>query len=289
VVTPPSPLPTFAAAAPVLPAPAPAAGAAAALPSFMAAAPEAQVSLASHCSKVSLVTNSNGGFVTQVSMTDPAFALSEQFCLARTYGIAQGEDLTAKVAGFSAAQIADQCAAFAPLLSAYVDAVGIKGRDEVLAEVGGFVAGAGMAPSQLAGTAKICLGVGYTTDDMGIALGSALLLSALGERSYGELVGHHLAQGIGTARRPDLALAWYEGALGSEGEEVVSVFAPGMTDRSGLIRMAAYAVADVPLPGGAVADAPQPQPASQPVEADGGGGFGLPFKLPYIGGNSANP
>ncbi|WP_373051171.1 peptidoglycan-binding domain-containing protein, partial [Thalassovita aquimarina] len=44
-------------------------------------------SLASHCSKVSLLTNSNGGFVTLASLRDPDLALSEQFCLARTYAI----------------------------------------------------------------------------------------------------------------------------------------------------------------------------------------------------------
>jgi hypothetical protein len=255
-----------------------------------AAAPaEAVVSLASYCSKVSLVTNSNGGFVTQVTMTDPGFALSEQFCLARTYGMAQGEELVAKVAGFSAADIAAQCKGFAPVLKAYVEGVDQKPRDAVLLDVAGFVQGSGMASAQLAGTAKICLGVGYSTDDLDVALGSALLLTAMGEASYGELVGHHLAQGIGADKRPDLALAWYEGALGSGEEEVVSVFAPGMTDRAGLIRMAAYAAAGAPLPGGSVVGPPAAvAPAVQPAEPaptrapeTGGGGL-LPFKLPYV-------
>ncbi len=279
-------VPAFAAAT-AEPAPA-----APALPSFMASsAAEPTVSLASYCSKVSLVTNSNGGFVTQVSMTDPGFALSEQFCLARTYGMAQGEELTAKVTGFSASQIADQCKGFAPVLKTYVDEVATKPRDAVLLDVAGFVQGSGMAPAQLAGTAKICLGVGYTTDDMNVALGSALLLTAMGEASYGELVGHHLSQGIGTGKRPDLALAWYESALGGEGTEVVSAFAPGMPDRAGLIRMAAYAAAGVPLPGGAVPSAPaETVPAAQPVSEGGGGGGGLlPFRLPYIGTHEANP
>jgi peptidoglycan hydrolase-like protein with peptidoglycan-binding domain len=286
----PAPLPTFGAAAPE-PEPAPAASPA--LPSFLASSTaEPTVSLASYCSKVSLVTNSNGGFVTQVTMTDPNFALSEQFCLARTYGMAQGEELTAKVAGFSAADIAAQCKGFAPVLKAYVDGVGQKPRDAVLLDVAGFVQSSGMPASQLAGTAKICLGVGYSTDDMDVALGSALLLTAMGEKSYGELVGHHLSQGIGAEKRPDLALAWYEGALGIEGEEVVSVFAPGMTDRAGLIRMAAYAAAGTALPGGAVTAAPEavaPAAVEQPSAEGGGSGF-LPFKLPYVGKkNEANP
>ncbi len=277
----PAPLPTFAAAAPAAPAAPPAATPATpALPSFLAAAPEAVVSLASHCSKVSLLTNSNGGFVTPVSMTDPNFALSEQFCLARTYGIAEGEKLAARVTGFSASQIAEQCTGFAPLLKPYVDAVSVKPRDELLAEVTGFVAGSGMGAAQLAGTAKICLGVGYTTDNTDVALGSAILLAAMGEKSYGELVGHHLSQGIGAARRPDLALQWYEGALGRPGDAVVSVFAPGMADRADLIRMAAYAVAGETQPGDMV-----PAPAVEAAQPDtpGKGGGILPFRLPYIG------
>lgn len=286
-----APLPTFAAAteAPA-PEPAPAAEPATpALPSFLAStASEPVISLASHCSKVSLLTNSNGGFVTPVSMTDPNFALSEQFCLARTYGMSESEQLAAKVTGVSPAEIAAQCAGFAPVLKPYVDAVSLTPRDAVLAQVQGFVAGAGMPAAQLAGTAKICLGVGYTTDNLEVALGSALLLAALGERSYEELVGHHLSQGIGATQRPDLALAWYEGALGQTGEVVKSAFAPGMADRADLIRMAAYAVAGQAQPGAVVINPAEPT-AAQP-EAQGGGGAGfLPFRLPYLGSGEANP
>ncbi len=97
-----------------------------------------------------------------------------------------------------------------------------------------------MSPAQLSGTARICLSVGYRTDDMDVALGSALLLAALGERAYGELMGHHLAQGIGTAKRPDLALAWYQMGLDAVEEGGRPVFAPGQPERQALIRKAAY-------------------------------------------------
>ena len=62
--------------------------AAPALPTFMAQA-ATQVSLASQCNKISLLTNTNGGYTTVAAMQDPNFALSEQFCLARTYAMAQ--------------------------------------------------------------------------------------------------------------------------------------------------------------------------------------------------------
>ncbi len=257
-------VPTFAAADP----------AAGSLPSFLAQG-ATQVSLASHCNKVSLVTNSNGGFVTQVTMTDPGFALAEQFCLARTYAMAQGEELVSKVQGVAPQQIASQCAGLGPVLKDNVSAVSLKPRDAVLQGVSSFVLGSGMAPAQLAGTAKICLGIGYTTDNMDVAMGSALLLVALGEAAYGELIAHHLAQGIGATKRPDLALAWYDGALGAPGElEVTSVFAPGMVDRVGLVRMAAYATAGQPLPGGNVPVAPGGATSVQ---------TGLPsFNIPFV-------
>ncbi|MFN3823109.1 MAG: peptidoglycan-binding domain-containing protein [Pseudorhodobacter sp.] len=239
---------------------APAEPAGTALPSFMGQG-ATQASLASHCNKVSLVTNSNGGFVTQVTMTDPAFALSEQFCLARTYAIAQGEDLVSKVAGFTPQQISEQCAGLGPVLKDHVSAVSVKSRDEVMQGVSGFVLGSGMAPAQLAGTAKICLGVGYVTDNMDVAIGSALVLTVLGERGYGELMGHHLISGIGAAPRADLALSWYDIGYEAEATGSLPVFAPGMADRGSLVRLAAYSAAGRPIPGATVPGAPVPASA----------------------------
>ena len=217
------------------------------LPSFMGQG-AAQVSLASTCNRVSLVTNSNGGFVTEASMTDPGFALSEQFCLARTYAMAQGEEAAQKIAGFTPGQIKTQCEGLGPVLREHVSALSLKPRDEVLAGMSSFVLASGMAPGQLAGTAKVCLGVGYTADDMDVAIGSALILAALGDRAYAELPGQHLMAGIGAAKRPDLALAWFD--MSAEAG-TAQAFAPGMADRSTLIRKAAYEAAGRDLPGAA--------------------------------------
>ena len=225
----------------LMPEPEAAAPAAPALPGFMGSG-VAQVSLASQCNKISLLTNSNGGYVTAATMTDAAFALGEQFCLARTYAMATGEELAAKVAGFTPQQIAQQCAGFGPILSEHVAALSLRSRDEVLQGVQQFILGSGMSPAQLAGTAKVCLGVGYTTDAMDVAVGSALLLTALGERAYAELPGHHLSQGFGASVRPDLALDWYQMGLDAMGQGG-SVFAPGLTERPALIRKAAFTMA----------------------------------------------
>ncbi len=235
------------AALPVLPslvaepaAPVEAAADPAALPSFMGSG-AAQVSLASSCNKISLVTNTNGGYTTAAAMTDPIFALSEQFCLARTYAMATGEELAAQAAGFTPAQITEQCQAFGPVLKDQVAALSLQPRDQVLAGVQAFVLKSGMSPAQLTGTAKVCLGVGYTTDNMDVAIGSALLLTSLGEGAYGELLGHHLSQGYGANLRPDLALDWYDTGLAAMGAGA-AIFAPGLTDRQEVIRKAAFTI-----------------------------------------------
>ena len=211
-----------------------------ALPSFMANS-AAQVSLASQCNTVSLVTNTNGGYTTAAGMTDPMFALSEQFCLARAYAMATGEELAAKATGFTPAQITEQCQAFGPALKDQIASLSLQPRDQVLAGVQAFVVKSGMSPAQLSGTAKVCLGVGYTTDNMDVAIGSALLLTTLGEGAYGELLGHHLSQGFGANARPDLALDWYDTGLAAMGAGA-AIFAPGVADRPEIIRKAAFTI-----------------------------------------------
>lgn len=257
VVNPVMPAPQTPATMAAAPAPA-----AATMPSFAAATPEpsmpsflgagTQVSLASHCNKVSLLTNSNGGFVTEASMVDANQALNEQFCLARTYAISQGEDMISKVQGFTPDQIAAQCEGLAPPMAAQVAALSIKPRDAVLAETSNFVLNSGMSPAQLAGTAKICLSVGYRTDNMDVALASSLMLVAVGERAYGELLGHHLSQGVGVTQRPDLAQAWYDDTLTALATGVPAVFAPGQAERAGLLRKASMSLS------GAAISAPAP-------------------------------
>lgn len=215
----------------------PDAPAASALPNFLGAG--TQASLASHCNTVSLITNTNGGFTTLASMTDANVALNEQFCLARTYAIARSEELTSQIQGFTPDQIAQQCLGFGPAMKDKVDALSLKPRDAIVQEVSSYVLTTGMSPAQLQGTAKICLGVGYRTDNMDVAVGSALLLFAMGEGVYGELMGHHLSQGFGPAKRVDMAQGWYEAGLAAADSGAAAVFVPGQPERTELIRAAA--------------------------------------------------
>lgn len=211
-----------------------------ALPSFMSPA-GAKGSLASECNAIALKTSANGGMTSADGMQDANFALGEQFCLARTFAMAKGDELTAQIAGFTPDQIASQCAAFGPVLKEHVAAVSLKPADEVLKGVEGFILASGMSPAQLSGTAKVCLGVGYGRDDMEVAIGSALLLAAMGERGYSEYLGHHMSQGFGATERPDLAMDWYQMSLDAMGQGQM-VVAPGVAGRDALIKKAAYTI-----------------------------------------------
>ena len=226
------------------------------LPNFLGAG--TQASLASHCNTVSLITNTNGGFVTLASMSDPNVALNEQFCLARTYAIAKSEEMVSQIQGFTPDQIAAQCAGFGPAMSDKVAALSAKPRDVVAAEVSSFALNSGMSAAQLQGTAKICLGVGYRTDNMDVAVGSALILYALGEGVYGELMGHHLSQGFGPAKRVDMAQSWYQAGLSAADSGAAAVFVPGQPERTELIRQASVRVNS----GAGLPTQPLVQPAS---------------------------
>ena len=246
---------TVMAAAPS-PAPAQGLGGIQALPMIAAQAPEAP-SLASHCSKVSLLTNSNGGFVTLASMADPELALSEQFCLTRTYAIGKGEDMVSKVQGLTQAQVDQQCDAFGPALAPFVAMLDGSNSAQVRAEVQKFVLGASMTVEQLQSTAEICLYTGYRRDRMEVALGSALLLVGIGQTPYAELVGHHLAQGFGVTRSAERAQDWYTVAVDAIAGGSAAVFAPGQPERMELLRAAANG-----LTGAAE---PEPQKAALPA------------------------
>ena len=242
-----------------------------ALPSFMSPS-GAKGSLATTCAGIGQTTAANGGMTRAETMQDAGFALAEQFCLARDFAIADGDKLMAQIAGFTPDQIATQCAAFGPVLKDHVAALSLKAPEAVLTGVESFILSSGMSPAQLSGTAKVCLGVAYGQDDMEVAIGSALLLAAMGQTGYAEFLGHHLSQGFGATERPDLAMGWYQMALDAmEGGQMV--VAPGIEGREAVIRTAAYTItgrADELAPEVEVQEASLPvfeiAPVAEPVE-----------------------
>ncbi|MEO0774003.1 MAG: peptidoglycan-binding domain-containing protein [Pseudomonadota bacterium] len=226
------------------------------VPTFQTAQPEPstlpvfntapkQKSLASFCSKVNLLTSSNGGFTTVSTMSDPNFTLSEQFCLARTYALASGEELMSTVQGATPQQIAAQCDQFGSMMTAQIASLGSKNAAAVLGDVNGVILNSGMSADQLRTTSQICMASGYKSDNMQTALAGALLLTALGDRPVAELVGHHLQGGFGTVANDDMAINWYETALGALDGGSAPVFAPDQTDRIEVLRQATLKLAGV--------------------------------------------
>jgi peptidoglycan hydrolase-like protein with peptidoglycan-binding domain len=212
---------------------APAATTAGQVPSFLAQSGGA-TSLSAYCAQVEAATS---GVVS--ASADPNAILSSDFCNARATAISDSTALMAQVQGYSPAQIDIQCDGFGPVLRDYVTALGQDPEAQVLERVSGWTRSSGLDPDVLAGTAQVCLGSGYARDNLDVAIGSALVLTALGQGGYAELPGHHLSQGFGVPRRPDLALDWYEAALAAP----VAVFAPGDVARMDALRRAAYSVA----------------------------------------------
>jgi len=251
--------------------------AAPALPSFMDPS-GAKGALSAECNATMLKVSTKGGYDTAATMQDANAALTEQLCLTRAAAVTTGQSLSSKVAGFTPTEIAAQCDGFGPVMKDHVAALSMKPVDEVLAGVEAFILQSGMSPAQLSGTAKVCLGVGYETDKLDVAVGSALLLTAMGEKGYAELLGHHLSQGFGATERPDLALGWYEVAL--DAMATGDLFAPALAGRAELIEKAAYTAAgrsaelapeatvqEASLPGFVVEPAAEPAPAAEVAAA----------------------
>jgi peptidoglycan hydrolase-like protein with peptidoglycan-binding domain len=224
---------------------------------FANSAPTA--SLANTCNGVMLQTSTNGGYTTLANMSDPDFTLSEQFCVARSYAMAQGEQLMQNIVGLTQAQISEQCGQFAGLFSQQIDRASMAGQDELLPQVADAALGSGVPPADLSATARVCLSVGYAQDNMRMAVGSALVLTAMGEPAYGELMGHHLREGFGTTRRPDLAMAWYGNALSALEQGASAAFMPGQPERTQLLRQATMSLR------GGQPEMPTPVPAAQPA------------------------
>lgn len=235
------------------------------LPTFLGAG--GKDTLTAACNAVAMQTAVNGAPVAEVTAGNAGLALDEQFCLARAEAVATGDRLAAQVQGFTPEQIARQCDALAPVLKDHVAALSTSPAAEVLEGVKGFALASGMSPEQLSGTAQVCLGIGYKADNAPVAIGSALLLTAMGKTGYAELPGFHLARGQGAEARPDLAEGWYELAAGA-GD---AVFAAGDAGRTAMLLDAAHALnghgpATGPaLPSFVVAPAAEPEAAPAPL------------------------
>ena len=157
------------------------------------------------------------------------------------------------ITGLTQAQISEQCGQLTGMLGSQIDAVSLSSQGEAEAGMRSFALDTGIPPADLAATARVCLAVGYRQDDMRMAVGSALLLSSMGEAAYGALLGHHLLEGFGTTTRRDLAAEWYNASLTAIENGAAPAFMPGQPERVQLLRAASER-----LSGNTMAPAPIP-------------------------------
>lgn len=183
-------------------------------------------SINGHCNQVTVLTTTNGGFASVNAMPDPTLALNEQFCLARTFAIAEGQKVAASV-GATQEQITSLCGIlkqrFEPKLAGY----GAKSPDALAQEVRADIVAAGAPMEQMQVTGRVCLAEGYRTDDPAMATISAATLAAADLRPYSELLGHHLREGFGTPANPSAAKVWVRDAMDRIKAGAAPVFLPG--------------------------------------------------------------
>lgn len=236
------------------------------LPSFLSG--PSTNSMSSFCNRVSMSTGSNGGYMTAASMSDPKQALGEQFCLARSYAVEQGDSLAGAVQGFSMAEIREQCEAFAPSMFEYQARLVTQSPAEAGAALQNFVVSTGAPPAQLSANSRICLGIGYNTDNPELALAAAMVLVGLGEEAYSELLGHHLMNGFATPKRSDRAMEWYEISIAALDSGASPLVVSAGNARTELLRIAV---------AGGTGAAPQPVIKDASVPSGEAGSFLMPM------------
>ena len=185
------------------------------IPSFSVTG--AEPSLTERCQKLAEAGLRSDAVVAPGTTDAATLSLSLAFCKARAAVIAESTAAASRAAGFTPEEITQQCFDFSPALASLVAGLSENAPADVLAAAAAFVERSGQVPDQMVGIATTCLGIGYAAERMDLAIGSAQLLVGLGQASYGELLGHHLALGFGIDAQPDLATAWYKAAIGDGG------------------------------------------------------------------------
>ena len=183
-------------------------------------------------------------------------SIEAQFCNLRAYAIDEGDRLAASVQGTTRADIQAQCEGFSPTLEPYVSRVSLTPAVSAKSDLESWVSVSGASAASLEGIAKVCLGIGYATDNSSVALASAMTLVGVGQSGYQELLAYHLALGFGFEGKVNMerGAEWLDNASLSfaSGEQAI-------TGESGAVR-ATVAVS--------LANSLRGLPTAQPV--DGG-------------------
>jgi peptidoglycan hydrolase-like protein with peptidoglycan-binding domain len=171
-------------------------------------------SISTLCNEINVLTAANGGVTSASRIEDAEFSLNEQFCLARTHAMAEAATIEVTIPNSSSAQIKAQCVGLSQAIAPHIASLNTARPDAVINATSDFMQSSGQPIDRLISGGKVCLGVGYRTDDADMALASAVLLASGGELGYGEVVSHQMREGFAsTPTSPQMAGEWMTLAL----------------------------------------------------------------------------
>ena len=233
-------MPAVAPAPAVTQAPAAPAADQAAMPSF-GVPTEPTRSVSGHCNQINMLTTTNGGFSTAEAMPDPTLAMNEQFCLARTFAIAEGQKAAEQV-GATQEQIASLCGQLKAKLEPKLAGLATEPPETIIASARAEIDASGKSVQEMTVTGRICLSEAYRTDDPVAANAALVTLAASDQKPYAELVGHHLREGFAAAANKEAGKVWVKYALDEIGGGAAPVFLPGQAaERTAILNKALVA------------------------------------------------
>jgi Putative peptidoglycan binding domain len=186
--------------------------------------------------------------VIDVSMkTGPSRAdalMLEQLCTARSYALQNLEADLAALGNLDIANASEECNAFTATQTEALAAIGSEEPDATVASFEQVFGEIGDQKDAVVRSTRVCLGLAYAFDSAEGAIVSATSLAALGEPGYGELVGEHLATGIGVDRNGPLAAEWMEWTASAIDDGAKPVVDVEGYDRAPLLRVLAEVATD---------------------------------------------
>jgi len=228
-----TPVPAVAPAAPAVPAVVDQA----AMPSF-GVPTEPTRSINGHCNQINVLTTTNGGFSTAESMPDSTLAMNEQFCLARTFAIAEGQKVAEQV-GATQEQISSLCGQLKAKLEPKLSSLATEQPEAMITSVRADIDASGKSLQEMTVTGRICLSEAYRTDDPVAANAALVTLGAADQKPYAELVGHHLREGFAGAANEEAGKVWVKYALNAMDSGAAPAFLPGQAaERAAILNKA---------------------------------------------------
>jgi len=172
------------------------------------------------------VQDSMRSLCVNIGASGPMNLVKAQFCNLRQLSIDQGYvllDVAPNRQPFG--EVMEKCEVFAVAMAPFVVDINSRPSTEIIAEMTVWAASSGMTRDTLSQISKTCLGAAYTVDNTEVVLASLAALAGLNEAEYLELIGYHVAFGLGVenTESPNVAVGWLENAIAALPEGLVDL------------------------------------------------------------------